>query len=215
MAPPTHHQVPIEIILRIATFAMDFNTILSLRALSTELNALILTWLADDVPFNLAMGRRTMVKTDTCGVCGAKEKEEQIDQPSFSGLRQLVYPFMGDYNRLMIMHCRSWTCRLNALRSMHRDMGAHNTILLRKELPMSKQVLIPRSDGTRTVGMARRDHIYLIDNEYFVGTDWIESDMGFQKLVPVDRYCGEIELCRCFNYLLKTPAFSQPLHPFS
>lgn len=196
---PTH-QIPIEIILRIATFATDLHTVLSLRAMSTELNTHIITWLAD-VPFTLAIGRRTMVKTDTCGVCGAKEKEE---------LRQLVYPFMGDYNRLVIMHCRSWTCRLNALRTMHRDMGAQNTILLRKELPMAMRVIIPRSDGTRTIGMARRDHIYLIENEYFVGTDWIESDMGFHKLIPIDRYCGEIELCRCFNYLLKTPAFSQP-----
>ena len=188
----------IDILLHVVEFMSDLNSILSFRSLNSFMNKRILQWLSK-IPFELVQGKRTMISMRHCDICN-------LETPD---LKQVVYPFTGDYNRLILNHCNnSLFCRINALRSMNAELRSNHIYLLRKKLPLpDDDVEIPRSNGSISMGMLRNDHMYKINNIVYVGADWIFDDTAFQKLVPMKNYMDTEKLKDYENHMLQSTAF--------
>merc|ERR1711991_810441 len=92
----------------------------------------------EKIPFVGTRGRRTLISMRTCDICDGEHDE----------IHQIIYPFTGDYNRLVLKHCSVWTCRLNAIRFMYAELKVRNIVQLIRNLPIEDEVRIPRSNGS-------------------------------------------------------------------
>ena len=189
-----------NLLYRIVQYVPDLNDVLAFRLLGSNMNRKILQWLST-IPFKLVYGRRTMISTKNCDIC-----KRECDH-----LRQITYPFTGDYNSLVLMHCDRLFCRLNAIRSMNAELRVYNIYILRKNLPLSGEVEIPRSKGGVSMGVIRKNHVYKVDHAVYLGADWIENDTAFQKLVPMKNYMDATQLQHYENHLLLSSVFVAPV----
>ena len=174
-------EFPPEILLHICTLSMDLETMMRMRATCRLLNKMVTRYLIDaPMPTAYILPHRSMVSLVTCDVCGSKCGNEKL-------MRQIMYPFFGDYQRLLLKHCHApWLCRWNAIRCMLRDLSDKQVLLLQEPLPLADSVQIPRSNGSFSTGTARKDHVMQMqDGTLYVGVDWFENDTAYQKLLPL------------------------------
>lgn len=123
-------------------------------------------------------GRSSFLKVDWCTICQKK-------CPDCVWLRYTV----GDtYSFRYIVHCPTWHCRMSALYSMINDYKSSGILLLRVPWQKSKNVNIPRSDGSVTQGRCHNDRVYLRNEQYYICTVWEEDGEQWSKLVPLTHY---------------------------
>ena len=87
-----------------------------------------------------------------------------------------------------ITHCDTWHCRISAIKSMLLDCKQNDIYILRNHWQKSKDVIIPRSDGTTSSGKCQRNYVRLLSHTYCVCVKWCEDGESFTKLVPLKHY---------------------------
>jgi hypothetical protein len=134
--------------------------------------------LVSNQKYDWCWGRSSMLVQNVCSIC---EKRNE-------NLQWLRYP--ADYvcNMRYIGHCNGWRCTISAIKSMLMDYESNNIFLLRAPWQATQQVIIPRSDGTTSSGTAKTNCVRKKNQSLDVHVDWIQNDLSFCKLVPLEYY---------------------------
>ena len=128
------------------------------------------------------IGRATYILVNGyCEVCGRTTSNFSILNywsPSFGSV-------------LHLPHCNTWQCKLSAVFSMVQYYRQHRMYKLIRPFQDSQEVLIPRSNGSQTHGLAQTEYVFKRNGQWFVYAYWFVNSDLFYKIVPLDTYSNK------------------------
>ena len=128
------------------------------------------------------IGRATYIPINGyCEVCGRTTSNFSILNywsPSFGSV-------------LHLPHCNTWQCKLSAIFSMVQYYRQHRMYKLIRPFQDSQEVLIPRSNGSQTHGLAQTEYVFKRNGQWFVYAYWFVNSDLFYKIVPLDTYSNK------------------------
>lgn len=126
---------------------------------------------------NGCWGRRSFIRPYFCEVCEC--------QSQTCGM--LNYWSADFISMLHITFCQDWQCKISAIRSMLSHCKTNNLYRLRAPFQPRSDVLIPRSDGSQTIGKCNTKYLFWRD-KWLVYTHWTDGGEDYSKLVPLTYY---------------------------
>lgn len=134
-----------------------------------------ITSIVNAKPYDKACyGRSTFIRTEWCSIC-------QKNNPKAQWIRYHLQ------RTKYITHCPTWSCRVSALHSMIAHCRDHEQVLLRVPWKKTKEVVIPRSNGSESYGSCKINSLVKKPSGFYVETEW-EDGERFVKLIPLNHY---------------------------
>ena len=127
-----------------------------------------------------AWGIRSFIQVNKCTVCKKMGRVGDFDIKN--------YNYFEPGNNFHIVHCRHWHCHMSAVFSMREHCASMNMYFLKKPFQESDQVVIPRSNGSMTLGKCVNYAVIKRNNIFYVYTYWFSEDNRYNKLVPLSHY---------------------------
>ena len=126
---------------------------------------------------NDCWGRRSFIQPHFCEVCEC--------QSQTCGM--LNYWSADFTSMLHITFCQDWQCKISAIRSMLSHCKSNGLYRLRAPFQLPSNVIIPRSDGSQTIGYCKTFYLFWRD-KWLVYTYWTDVGQVYSKLVPLTHY---------------------------
>lgn len=122
-------------------------------------------------------GRRTFIRPHFCEIC-------ECSSETCGSINYRAADFVSVFH---ITHCQDWQCKISAIRSMLNHCKTNNLYPLREPFQESEDIIIPRSDGSETLGRCNPYYLCWRD-KWLVYTYWNDENEYYTKLVPLSHY---------------------------
>ena len=126
-------------------------------------------------------GRRTFIMPNFCEIC------EKIK----SNVKMQIYRSDNIAQKRIITHCPNWFCNISSLYSMINHYKVENIYLLREPFQPKKKIIIPRSDGSETIGICKKNCLLKKDDKWFIFTSWYDEMETYTKVIPLSHYTND------------------------
>lgn len=123
-------------------------------------------------------GHRSFIQTNVCMCC-----DKRVEKP-----RWFTYKAMPLADVRFTVTCHHYHCQVSALFSMIRDLWNSKIRVLKQPFQDTREIQIPRSDGSHTSGRAIIHGLAIIRRKPYVMTQWNVGSEYFSKAVPWSHY---------------------------